>query len=278
VADKSSQMVLSALSRTIANPSGLPLHGGKTTPGLFPNTAAGKQAAQRCLQDNWIRTVSAPAETSEGMSFEPNAGGLATTTSKKAKATPELYVITEKGMAWLMSQASPREVLEDFVRVLEARQTQMGDLLILVRQMQMSFEQLRVNAEKVLHFVQQPGALSLFKNSDASQPNYFWQPETNTNSDRGEDTDDWPALLLDHLAKWQGGAAEDCPLPELYRQINGWKPGMTVGRFHDALRQLYEASRIYLHPWAGPMYELPEPSFALLVGHEVAYYASYRKN
>lgn len=277
MADKSSQMVLSALSRTIANPSGLPLHGGKTTPGLFPNTAAGKQAAQRCLQDNWIRAASAPAETSEGMSYEPNTGGLATTTSKKAKATPELYVITEKGMAWLMSQASPREVLEDFVRVLEARQTQMGDLLILVRQMQTSFEQLRVNAEKVLQFVQQPGALSLFKNSDASQPNYFWQPESNTSSDRGEDTDDWPALLLDHLAKWQGGAAEDCPLPELYRQINGWKPGMTVGRFHDALRQLYETNRIYLHPWAGPMYELPEPSFALLVGHEVVYYASYRK-
>lgn len=278
MADKSSQMVLSALSRTIANPTGLPLHGGKTTPGLFPNTAAGKQAGQRCLQDGWIRCATPPADLPpEAESFEPNSGGLATTTSKKAKALPDLYVITDKGMAWLMSQASPREVIEDFVRVLEERQTQMGDLLILVRQMQMSFDQLRTNAEKVLQFVQQPGALSLFKNSDESQPNYFWQPETNTKNEPSDDAVDWPALLLDHLQKWQGGVAEDCPLPDLYRQINSWKPGMTVGRFHDALRQLYETNRVYLHPWTGPMYEIPEPSFALLVGHEVAYYASYRK-
>jgi hypothetical protein len=278
VADKSSQLVLSALSRTIANPSGLPLHGSKAVPGLFPATAAGKLAAQRCLQDGFIRCLSSHLDTpNEGTPFEPNSGGLATTTSRKAKATPERYGITDKGMAWLMNQASPREVLADFVRVLEERQTQLGDLLILVRQMQMSFEQLRLNAEKVLHYVQQPGALSLFKNSDESQPNYFWQPETSTN-DRGEETIDWPALLLDHLAKWQGDAAEDCPLPELYRQISSWKPGMTIGRFHDALRQLVETGRVYLHPWTGPMYEMPEPSFALLVGHEVAYYASYRKN
>jgi hypothetical protein len=281
VADKSSQLVLSALSRTFTNPAGLPLHGGKATPGLFPNTAAGKQAAQRCLQDGFLRCASHPAEApGEPASYEPTAGGLATTTSKKAKATPELYRITEKGTAWLLSQASPREVIEDFVRVLETRQTQMGDLLILVRQMQSSFEQLRANAEKVLQYVRQPGALSLFKNADESQPNYFWQPEASANgADRGDEAIDWPALVLDHLAKWQGGAAsEDCPLPELYQQVNGWKPGMSIGRFHDALRQLVEANRIYLHPWTGPMYELPEPAFALLVGHEVAYYASYRKN
>ena len=277
MADKSSQLVLSALSRTFANPAGLPLHSGKATPGLFPNTAAGKQAAQRCLQDGFLRSA-APDSDSDPAGYEPTAGGLATTTSKKAKATPELYRITEKGTAWLLSQASPREVIEDFVRVLEARQTQMGDLLILVRQMQTSFEQLRANAEKVLQYVRQPGALSLFKNADESQPNYFWQPEANSGAERGDEAIDWSALVLDHLAKWQGAGSEDCPLPELYQQVNGWKPGMSIGRFHDALRQLVETNRIYLHPWTGPMYELPEPAFALLVGHEVAYYASYRKN
>ena len=34
--------------------------------------------------------------------------------------------------------------------------------------------------------------------------------------------------------------------------------------------------RSHLHPWTGPLYALPEPAFALLVGHEVAYYASIR--
>src|SRR5262249_20129306 len=159
----SSQMVLSALSRTLANPAGLPLHGGKSAPGLFPNTAAGKQAAQRCLQDGFLRCLS-PKPDAPDAAYEPNAGGLATAASKKAKAAPELYGITDKGAAWLLNQASPRDVLEDFVRVVEERQTQLGDLLILVRELQTSFEQLRGNAEKVLHFVRQPGALSLFKN------------------------------------------------------------------------------------------------------------------
>ena len=51
---------------------------------------------------------------------------------------------------------------------------------------------------------------------------------------------------------------------------------MSVGLFHDALRQLHEDHQVYLHPWTGPLYALPEPAFALLVGHEVAYYASIR--
>jgi hypothetical protein len=42
------------------------------------------------------------------------------------------------------------------------------------------------------------------------------------------------------------------------------------------LRLLYDAGRIYLHPWTGPLYAVPEPTFALLVGHNVAYYASLR--
>ena len=40
---------------------------------------------------------------------------------------------------------------------------------------------------------------------------------------------------------------------------------------------LHETSQVYLHPWTGPLYDIPEPPYALLVGHEVAYYASVRK-
>jgi hypothetical protein len=31
-----------------------------------------------------------------------------------------------------------------------------------------------------------------------------------------------------------------------------------------------------LHPWAGPIYEIPEPELAMLVGHAIAYYVSLR--
>jgi hypothetical protein len=73
------------------------------------------------------------------------------------------------------------------------------------------------------------------------------------------------------------GALGDCPLPELFREVLAIAPTITVGQFHDGLRTLLEREQIYLHPWSGPLYGLPEPTLALLVGHEVAYYASVRR-
>jgi hypothetical protein len=65
-------------------------------------------------------------------------------------------------------------------------------------------------------------------------------------------------------------------LPELFRRLRDAYPSLTVGQFHDRLRLLHRGEKIYLHPWTGPLYELPEPACALLVGHEIAYYASLR--
>jgi hypothetical protein len=73
------------------------------------------------------------------------------------------------------------------------------------------------------------------------------------------------------------GALEDCPLPELFRDLRQVYPTLTIGQFQDGLRKLHEHQRIYLHPWTGPLYEIPEPALALLVGHEIAYYASTRR-
>jgi hypothetical protein len=91
-------------------------------------------------------------------------------------------------------------------------------------------------------------------------------------------TDAWLPLLLEELGSWQGtGSCEDCPLPELYRKVKAHTPAVTIGQFHDALRRLHQEGKVYLHPWAGPLYDLPEPPYALLVGHQVAYYASRRE-
>ena len=80
-------------------------------------------------------------------------------------------------------------------------------------------------------------------------------------------------MITQFLEQWSANnTAEDCPLPQLYRQLKG----VTIGQFHDVLRRLHAEQRIYLHPWTGPMSELPEPPLALMVGHEIAYYASPR--
>jgi hypothetical protein len=91
------------------------------------------------------------------------------------------------------------------------------------------------------------------------------------------ESDEHHRAIQEHLSAWeQSGALGDCPLPELFRRLCVAFPVLTIGQFHDRLRLLHEGGKIYLHPWTGPLYELPEPALALLVGHEIAYYASLR--
>src|SRR5262249_51365474 len=85
-----------------------------------------------------------------------------------------------------------------------------------------------------------------------------------------------PAILA-VLGGWAGNSAgEDCPLPDLYRRVQAACPELSIGAFHDALRRLVQDDQVYLHPWTGPLYAIPEPPFTLMIGHEVAYYASQR--
>lgn len=254
--DRTSQMLLSALSRAAAEPAGLPLHPSRGSPGLFPANAAGRQAAQRSTADGYLRPAGSPV----AVAVQP---GAETPPARPAKAAPEPYVLTDKGLSFLLAQTSPRPILEDFVRVLEARHAQALNLLSVARQMLAELSAFRAVAERVLERVREPG--------------YVWpaEPESPEPAER-----DCEPLLLDLLGQWQSttGSGEDCPLPELFRRALVQAPSLTAGRFHDALRRLNDDGRVYLHPWTGPLYDLPEPAYALLVGHMVAYYASRRED
>jgi hypothetical protein len=251
LADRTSQLVLSALSRAAAEPAGLPLHPARGAAGLFPASAGGRQAALRATVEGYLRPSAVPAPVAANS--EP--GG-----TRPVKVSAELYVLTDKGLSFLLSQTSPRPILEDFVRVLEARHAQASGLLSAARQMLTEVSSLRLVAERVLERIREPG--------------YVWAPDAVDEPEtRAADS-----ILLDILSRRPGGSGEDCPLPELFRRASEAAAALTVGQFHDALRRLNDAGRVYLHPWTGPLYDLPEPAFALLVGHVVAYYASVRRN
>jgi len=262
VADKSSQLVINALTRAAATATSVPWHGSKAAPGLFPATAAGKQAAQRCREENYLAAVPSAAVA------EPKVDG-AGGTAVKARPTAELCALTDKGLAYLLSQVSPRQVLEDMVRVLEAREGQIAQLLACARSAQASLEGLKANAERVLQQVrasERPAAA----NGDLKTLFHAFQ----ASSGNGDGTS-LDQTLLGHLTRWAAsGALEDCRLPDLFRHAQATVAGLSIGQFHDALRRLYDSGTISLHPWTGPLYELPEPPCALLVGHVVAYYAS----
>lgn len=240
MADKSTLLLLDALSRAAADPAGVPLHAGKTGPGLFPATTAARLAAQRCKDEAFVKVVR---------------------TDGRGKAVLEVCAITEKGLAFLLSEANPRQVLEDLVRAVESRQNQLADLVATARQAHAGLEALKAVAEKVLQQVGRQGN---------GTPLPHDRPAANG-------AESWHGAALNHLTRRQAaGASEDCPLPELYQAARQACPRLTIGQFHDGLRQLQEQGRIYLHPWTGPLYDLPEPPCALLTGHEVAYYASLR--
>ena len=235
MADKASQLVLRALATAAAEGGDLPLHSTRGVTGLFPSSPPGKQAALRCCEE-----------------------GLLSPASDTCSSDMPRVRLTEKGLNYLLAQVSPRQVLEDFVRALEARESQLAQLLGTARQIQNCLQTLRGHVESTLARIGSPaGDLKTFARHFHDNP-------------------DTQEAILDVLAARPATAHSDYPLPEVYRQVLLCCPNLTIGAFQDALRRLEQAGRLYLHPWTGPLHEMPQPAFALMTGHGIAYYASLR--
>ena len=239
MADKLTPLILDALGRAALAPGGTPLIGTKKAPGLFPATNVGRQAARRACDDGMLSNVLT----------DPPAGRR------------ELVTLTEKGREYLLEQNNPKLVLEDLVRAVEARHEQVGGLIDVARQMQTSLDAIK-------HLVEQ-SLPSVAVVTDPGRGSHDPRPASQRPATGEHD-------ICEHLTRWHDAAPGDCPLPELYRRLRDAHPNLTIGRFHDGLREMHDRERIYLHPWTGPLYALPEPACALLVGHGVAYYASSR--
>lgn len=284
VADKLTPLIVDALSRAAADPGGVPLYGTKADPGLFPSSAAARPAAQKCLDEGLIRVVR---------------------TETKGKQSRDLCAATEAGMKFLLDRVSPKQVLEDFVRVLEAREAQAVELTAAANGMMATLAGMRASLAAVLPQVQASrvgipdDAPATAEERPGSSPHRlrllpFSPPPSREESREGSKSmngvatleaptrvrasDDLAAAVVARLSDWSAsaGVGQDCPLPELYRSLSTRERPPSIGTFHDCLRQLHDDHRVYLHPWTGPLYALPEPACALLVGHEIAYYASSR--
>ena len=87
-------------------------------------------------------------------------------------------------------------------------------------------------------------------------------------------------IILQVLHHFPGGSSPclklvDNPLPDLRRSVEKMLGvEVSLGIFHDTLREMHAVGEILLHPWTGTIYSIPEPAAGLLVGHEVVYYAS----
>ena len=236
MAEKSPQLIAEALTRAAGNLYGLPLHGNAKRPGIFPATAIARQAAERCKAEGYLRLL------------DGDAGG---------KTRTEVYTISDKGLAYLLRHASPKQILEELVQTLDRQHGQVRELIGVAEKWQKAISNLQNHVERVLEDIKTPlnGAIDCSANGSVA----------------------WPEVAVGYLvAQRDSRTARDCPLPDLYRQATRVAPHLTVGHFHDGIRRLHQEQKVYLHPWTGPLYEMPEPLFALLIGHEIAYYASAR--
>ncbi len=231
LADTSTRLMVEALTRAASEPNGLPLFAVRDRVGLFPRRAVGEAAARRCQEEGLLSVID----------------------GKHA-------VITDRGRQWLAEWSDPRQVIEDFLRIVERQQGQLTELVGAARHMAGALEGLRRAVE---HWSAE---------SAIGRERHHLGPK----SERVEEDRVGSEELLAVLDHWPEQAAHDCSLPELYRRLKEDLPSLSIGQFHDLLRSLHESGQIYLHPWTGPLYELPEPSLALLVGHLIAYYASRR--
>ncbi|MCI0380821.1 MAG: hypothetical protein L0215_24835 [Gemmataceae bacterium] len=256
MAEPAQLLLVDSLTRAARQPCGLPLFAGRSSDGLFASNAAAKKAARFCQDQGLLQRIGE---------------------RPKGKTTQEIWALSDKGFAWLMEQTNPKPVLEALVAAVHTSQERVEALLAAVHENKVQLLTLRGQTEKALQVLRADGPHA------TPAPHFTWgrhaslpgkQEGVRLQSTIAESC---ATAILSQLDKWQDtGMLEDCPLPELFRTARPSGAELSIGRFHDALRRLHEERQLYLHPWTGPLYELPEPALALLVGHEVAYYASLR--
>lgn len=170
----------------------------------------------------------------------------------KGKTTINYVALTQAGMSYLLEQSDPKPLLEQVHSALKCEEAMLQDVQAKVRSAFQSIEMLRTRVEQLATMVSERQVVQ----TKVSVPA-------------------WEDRLTEYISKRQSARpAEDCPLPELYREARNVAPELTVGTFHDGLRRLHDERRIALQPWTGPLHELPEPTLALLQGHSLAFYAS----
>lgn len=82
----------------------------------------------------------------------------------------------------------------------------------------------------------------------------------------------WKQDAVAYLRKFNTrNPSGSCPLPEFFRAVAAPK-GVTLGEFHDGLRELSSQGKIWLDAWTQPLYALKEEQFSLILDKEIRFY------
>ena len=246
--DRGTQILVEALQQALARGEEQRLYKSGKLEGLFPGrTGPAGDAAATALRDGLLEVAR---------------------TETKGKTAIDWVRLTPRGVDFLHDHQSPAAALRDLRDALRLNQQAVPVWL----------EEMRAS----LHAVEARLA------ADAQK----WQQKLEATARRAEDTlrrlDEAGPLLPRDLADaypWSidalnyidrrknGGAPDDCPLPELFAALTRAHPHLSIIDFHEGLRRMNERRAIRLTAADG-LANLSQPEYALFDGMAVLYYAA----
>ncbi len=246
--DRVTEILMTALKEALLDPSSEHrLYRSGKLEGLFPGKIGfSGEAAAQALRDGLLEIAR---------------------TETKGKTVLDWVRLTARGVDFVHEQESPVAALHELRDLLRANQRAIPVWLDDMRAGLAAFDQrLALDTQK---WMQRLDALTLrvdaaLKHLEAAKP--LIPPELASSQP-------WVVDAVNYLdRRHDGGAPEDCPLPELFNALARQHPGLSIGAFHEGLKRLSERRVVQLSPAMG-LLNLSQPEFALLRDGEVLYFA-----
>jgi hypothetical protein len=249
----------------------------KTKPeilGLLPSGAAGNTLANTLKERGFIEPVADPNQP-------------------KGKAVGVHYLrVTQAGRDWVLAQLSPTAALEALAGVLKGMTSpvpsiDLSPIEALTAELKRAAESVQAMVQSAITVqAQQAEALQrMLKQteeavaralSEATLPPTPPPPPVAETAappaTPGVDVQLLKNTISEELTRWYAEKPFGMPLDELYRKLQATMPKLSIGHFHDALREMHKDKQLVLTGWAKTLYEIPAPELALFISDKVMYY------
>lgn len=246
--DRLSDTLVEALATALSKPGEHRLYRSGKLEGLFPGrTGVGGDAAAQALRDGLLEHVR---------------------TETRGKVQIDWVRITPRGVEFLHQQRSPVQALHEVRDLLRVNQEALPSWLMRIQDV-LDLMQRRVDDE-VQQWRARLAALEqtvgdTLRRLEAAGPLVPGEVAR---------THPWAIDALNYLDRRRtNGAPDACPLPELFAAIVPHHPTLSLGAYHDGLRQLNLRRALSLMPASDPL-SMTRPEFALWEGGAVYYLAS----
>lgn len=248
-----------ALSRSLVDPTPRPLMGTKARPGIFLGSSqAVKAAAALSVENGWV----APTGEKQG----------------KGKTAKDLYRITPTGIEYALQHSEALTLLRELLGASDALREALRSIQGRLDEASQGLDAQNGVLAQLRERVSPPDLSAVLEAvAPVSAPAPAVHGAPNPRQVDSPDDATYLAATVDFLRDYRRrNPHQRCPLPELYRHVSQSTP-ISLGRFHDGLRQLVRDGRIALHPYTGPMYQLKDEQYALLLGQEIKFYADIKQ-